>query len=612
MFCAAISISLYVIVYAGGLVHLGELEQALDTLKLSESFYLRVIAELFETQLLSLTAEPLFHPQTMMHANALFLAGKEDTFLANVIIRWKSLYSELNAILMRLGVGKCLMNAFKKIEQLKVTDQEKLSHGDVLADIADQHQRGVKEVLQEWGPKVVQAISSQTYKELQKQLSPEQVILEYCMVPLYDTKCHPVPIPPNYISASGILIVVRSEGAPVVKVLDFEKIQNLALKTHNTAMKTVAVRRAAGSWHQLQVISDVAANSLLQAMLPDDIQSLLEELGIKHIYFCPDQLLSMLPIEILPFGNGTRLGEKYSISYLSSSKELIRDSIVTSLRPHPAKPPSVSGDCVFFANPNFDLEQQVATSSFGPWNQLSSALASLFTKPEASSTKAPSLPGSETEVNEVKQYLSTTNGGTLPTKLFIGDSATLHQALSVQSPRILHFATHGFSFPEFKYQYRNFWSDTKSGLLLAGANTYRSGHYNKVVSEAGTGELTTLAVCGMALEGTSLVYLSTCRSTYGFMGRGETLMSSLAQGFRSAGAQTVIATLWPVSDKIARKIALHFYSFACKPGVHPSTALQEAKKKVQEEGFDFWYDWAAFMCIGTDTPLFSTTSVTDS
>jgi len=95
----------------------------------------------------------------------------------------------------------------------------------------------------------------------------------------------------------------------------------------------------------------------------------------------------------------------------------------------------------------------------------------------------------------------------------------------------LHFATHGFSSPDFHYQYHNFWSDTKSGLLLAGANTYHQQKYTLITDEAGTGELTALAACGMKLTGTGLVYLSCCRSLYGFIGRGEAL-SSLAQGFR--------------------------------------------------------------------------------
>ena len=212
-------------------------------------------------------------------------------------------------------------------------------------------------------------------------------------------------------------------------------------------------------------------------------------------------------------------------------------------------------------------------------------LASFFsTSPGCSSTKASPLPDAEVEIKEIENILTTAHGTSPQVRLIVGDNATLHHVLNVQSPHVLHSATHGFSSPDFHHQYWNFWSDTRSGILLAGSNTYRCGQLDEVVTEAGTGELTALAACGMAVEGTGLVYLSTCRSTYGFVGRGEAL-SSLAQGFRSAGAQMVIATMWPVADEIARKIAVYFYAFVSKMGVQPSIALQQAKDKIRSIPF---------------------------
>ena len=589
--------------YAGGLVHLGEVEKAKDTLKLSESLYFRVFTQLFESKLLSLDAEASFHPQTMIQTNALFLAGIDDMLLADLFVRWKCISSELYALLIRLGVGSRFTSTFQRLEQLKLLGQGKSGQADVLAGLADQHQKEVGKVVQEWGPKVVTALSEVSCQQIQRVLDPEQIVMEYCMSALYDTKCHPVPIPPKFLAMSGVLIVIKAVGAPLVRVVDFDRIQKLALKAHDSAMKAVAAKRTRKPWHHLQSTADEVASALLEAMIPTDVQALLATPPMKRVFFCPDQLIAKFPVEILPFGNRLRFGEKCAVSYLSSAKELLRDSILSSLCPDLVKTSDPAGsDCIFFANPNFDLECQADAGALHPWSQLSTALASLFSKPVTAS--APPLPHSETEVKEVEHLLSTAQGGKLRTQLFLKDESTLHQALKVQSPLILHFATHGFSSPEFQYQYQNFWSDTRSGLLLAGANTYHRGQFQDIASEAGTGELTALAACGMALQGTRLVYISTCRSTYGFIGRGEAL-SSLAQGFRSAGAHTVLATLWPVSDDIAQKLATHFYFFASKTGVHPSIALQNAKKKIREEGYDHWYDWAAFLCIGIDTPLFS-------
>lgn len=592
-------------VHLGGLVHIGESQKAREALKLSESLYFRVITELFTNKMLSLDAEAFFHPQTMMHANALFLAGVDDALLADIIVRWKCISSEIYALLVRLGVGKAFMTTFHELEQLKVDGQGKSGQADVLASLADQHQKEIGKVLQEWGPKVVLALSKLSCLQIQSMLEPEQVVLDYCVSALYDTKCHPVPIPPKFLAMRGILVVITAVGAPIVKVTDFDKVQNLALQAHNASMRAVAAKQAGKPWQHLQATADEVAGNLLQAMIPADVQALIAGPRKKRVFFCPDQLLSKFPVEILPFRDGVRLGEKCAITHLSSTKELFRDFLLSSLCPEVTNALECANqDCIFFANPNFDLKSPGGNGgSLHLWSQLTSALASLFSEP-GGAAKASPLPNSETEVSEIEHILAASRSGAVSTQTFVGDNATLHQALRVQSPLLLHFATHGFSNPEFHYQYRNFWSDTRSGLLLAGANTYRLSHFDSIVRAAGTGELTTLAVCGMALGSTRLVYLSTCRSTYGFIGRGEAL-SSLAQGFRSAGAQTVIATLWPVSDEIAQKLASYFYCSVCKTDVCPSIALQDAKKRLQNEGYDHWYDWASFICIGTDIPLFS-------
>ena len=86
----------------------------------------------------------------------------------------------------------------------------------------------------------------------------------------------------------------------------------------------------------------------------------------------------------------------------------------------------------------------------------------------------------------------------------------------------------------------------------------------------------------MNLNGTRLVFLSTCVSSYGLYSYSESV-NSLAQAFQSAGAQTVIATLWQVVDDTAQHFAAYFYEEAFKSGVTPSQAVVRAKERVKEE-----------------------------
>ena len=495
---------------------------------------------------------------------------------------------------------------FNKIEAFKVAGEGECDKEEALMNIRDQHQKEGIKIIQEWGVKAIRALLDQSWMNVQTLLEPDQMLLQYCMSPLYDTTCYPVPIPPKVLSLKGVVIAIRNEGLPIVRTLDFGRIQDLALESHDTSMKAVAAKHSGRSWQELQFMADKTASDLLQHMLPNDLQLLINDDAIKRVYFCPDQILAKFPVEILPLRNGQRLGEKVAITYLSSARELLRECTLSFLStdlPTHQKASGTKPECAIFANPNFDLERATDESD-SHWSLLSLLLSSVFSE-STSVSKVTSLPNSESEAHEIEHLLTSSPvvSDACQVHVSIGDNATLFKVLQVQSPLILHFATHGFSSPDFHYQYHNFWSDTKSGLLLAGANTYRLRKYKTIADEAGTGELTALAACGMKLVGTRLVYLSSCRSSYGFIGRGEAL-SSLAQGFRIAGSYTVIATLWPISDEVGRKMALHFYHYACKRGMQVSLALQAAKKKLREDGYDHWYDWAGFLCLGIDTPIF--------
>ena len=197
--------------------------------------------------------------------------------------------------------------------------------------------------------------------------------------------------------------------------------------------KAVAAKQSGKLWHHLQAEADNIASSLLQVMFPANIQSVIGSSNIKCVVFCPDQTLAKIPVEMLPFRDGKRFEDKVAIAYLSSAKELLRDSIVESLDPsHPNSLQCPNRDSYFFANPNFDLMQPKSANNFKPWSHVSSVLASIFsTAPESSTTKASYLPDTEVEVKEIESLLSKAHGSSLQTQVVLGDDITLHQVLHV-------------------------------------------------------------------------------------------------------------------------------------------------------------------------------------
>ena len=268
---------------------------------------------------------------------------------------------------------------------------------------------------------------------------------------------------------------------------------------------------------------------------------------------------------------------------------------------------SINKQAIIFANPNFDLE-----SPHDEAKSIGEVIASMFSIlfPASSVKLTAPLPCTEDEANDIEHILSTNDCLPLSVEKMIGDNATVAAALQVKSPFILHFSTHAFE-NSHKHQLiagRHFWASTTSGLVLAGANTFISGKYDCISDAAGTGQLTSLAVCGMNLKKTCLVYLSACSTGTGSTRVGEASVN-LAQACRVAGAYTVIATHWPVEDKASKVFARKFYSALCKMNIHPSEALIAAKESMKlDPDFCCWFHWAPYFCIGNDFPLFMSNS----
>jgi CHAT domain-containing protein len=86
-----------------------------------------------------------------------------------------------------------------------------------------------------------------------------------------------------------------------------------------------------------------------------------------------------------------------------------------------------------------------------------------------------------------------------------------------------------------------------SGLVLSGANQHPEN-----------GILTALEVSNLDLRGCELVVLSACETGLGTIESGEGLLG-LQRAFHLAGARTVVASLWSVSDPATSVLMEQFY-----------------------------------------------------
>jgi len=319
--------------------------------------------------------------------------------------------------------------------------------------------------------------------------------------------------------------------------------------------------------------------------------------NVSHLIICPDGQLSRVPFEMLPVGNNFLVEEK-TISYVTSGREVVRlANSAAKVR---------NSKSVVMGNPdfNFDLAN---VRPLNPAVQLAggpSVLRSLSR--DYDSLKFQPLPGAEAEARSVAKLLGD------DAILYLGADAREAELKAVQSPRVLHLATHGFYFPdqEFNstnssaksnqtrrllYAKRNNWENpmVRCGIALAGAN-----HAMQITNAlAEDGLLTALDASLLNLQGTELVILSACDSGEGDVKIGEGVMS-LRRAFLIAGTQTVLASHWNISDKATSQLMTEFMR-RWHAGEPRAQAWREAQLELlHSKDFSNPYFWSAFTLTG--------------
>jgi tetratricopeptide (TPR) repeat protein len=322
--------------------------------------------------------------------------------------------------------------------------------------------------------------------------------------------------------------------------------------------------------------TDEATLSTVLKALEEQVWAPIEKAlpeGTATVIVSPDAELSFVSFATLLTPEDRFVGEKYSIRYVASGRDLLRE-------PKPNAGPKTT--MRVFANPDFG--GLAAGPRFEQTNTV--ALRSVEMR-DLEGISLPSLPGTEKE--SAKLEARAKESGWQP-QTYLGTKATEAELRKVNSPRILHLATHGFFLPEIDLGTPKHGSDTaeipkgklvnpmhRSGLALAGAqSTLQAWAKGEVPPIENDGVVTAEEVGGLKLDGTWLVVLSACDTGGGEARAGEGVMG-LRRGFIQAGAQNLLMTLWPISDQTTVQIMLDFYDAALKGGNAPQ-ALADTQR----------------------------------
>ena len=203
------------------------------------------------------------------------------------------------------------------------------------------------------------------------------------------------------------------------------------------------------------------------------------------------------------------------------------------------------------------------------------------------------LEGTKTEVEQINQQVT---AATWQTKLIEKNDATEETITKLEGKEakgILHIATHGYAFSEFdfkdtsistnslRYSYRYSTNPmVRSGLILTGGNWAWTGSdsLTKLGAEQ-NGILTALEVSQLNLKKTKLVVLSACETGLGKI-EGSEGTFGLKRGFKLAGVEQIIVSLWSVPDKETMELMTLFYTDLTKT-LNPVISFEKAQKEMR-------------------------------
>lgn len=321
--------------------------------------------------------------------------------------------------------------------------------------------------------------------------------------------------------------------------------------------------------------------------------------GINTIYFSADRKLHQIGIEYALLPNNNRIDEKYNIYRLSSTRILAENR-------HKSK----SNNVVLFGGLKYDIERdELITES--RTNRHHSIKASRSSDLDNFRYGVDYLPGTQKEVEAIANNFKLFNQKKCKTITDIdgihGTEETFRE-LENKNFDIIHLATHGFFWTEEdvkKRSYTSFLKLTKdiqnyedaallrSGLFFSGANIGLSGEI--LPDDVEDGVLTAKELSTLNLGNVDMVVLSACQS-----GLGETSeegVFGLQRGFKLAGANSLLMSLWKVDDDATKILMTEFYRNMLS-GKGKMESLREARQYVANQpNYKSPDYWASFILL---------------
>jgi CHAT domain-containing protein len=288
----------------------------------------------------------------------------------------------------------------------------------------------------------------------------------------------------------------------------------------------------------------IILSKLYNLLIKEYLEEIIKEK--KELIISPDGLLNYFPFEALY--SGSYLIEEYTINYIASGKEFVRQTKLTTKNP--------KYEMILFANANFN-----ATLKGG-----------MFGNTNSQKKKEKIFPNLEDiEITMINDHYANPI-------IFKEENATIKNLMKVESSRILHLSTHGIVLKDINILNPM----RKSVLVFAGGN-----------NNLEKASISALKLSTLDLKDTELVVLSACQSGLGDIQSAEGVVG-LPKALLQAGAKNVLMSLWTVSNKKTATLMGYFYDNILNEQ-HYNQALKNAKIKMIKS---HPYYWSSFILSG--------------
>ena len=311
-----------------------------------------------------------------------------------------------------------------------------------------------------------------------------------------------------------------------------------------------------------------------------------------HLLISPDGALNLIPFEALLDERGRYLVQRYRCTYLTSGRDLLRMQVPREGQHGPlivANP--AFGEPIAGVRSRADSRRPTVPHRYEQRRSVTSArdLSEVYFAPIA---------GTAREAQAIRRLFPDAT-------VLAGERASESSLRQIAAPRLLHIATHGFFL-----QYAGIAPKAgapesaggpgrdpllRAGLALARANI-RGG------TDPDDGVLTALEASRLNLWGTRLVALSACDTGVGEVRNGDGVYG-LRRAFVLAGAESLLMSLWPVSDTwTERQMRSYYQNLKLGKGRGESLRLVQLDMLARNPRLHPFY-WANFIQSGDWAPL---------